>query len=95
MDCIEFLKQLDGKSVDMFFVDPPYGTTHNKWDIIIPPEPMWEQIKRTAKPNTPILMFGLGLFIAQMALSNSKWYKYNIVWEKTTPTDILMLRRCL
>lgn len=93
MDCIEFLKQLDDNSVDMFFVDPPYGTTHNKWDIIISPELMWEQIKRISKSNTPILMFGLGLFTAQMELSNPEWYKYNIIWEKTTPTGHLNAKK--
>lgn len=47
MDCIEGLKQIPDKSVNMYFVDLPYGvTTKNKWDNIIPPEPMWEQNRK-------------------------------------------------
>ena len=39
MDCIEGLKQIPDKSVNMYFVDLPYGvTTKNKWDNIIPPD---------------------------------------------------------
>lgn len=58
MDCIEALKQMDNNSVDMFFVDLPYGVTaKNKWDNVIPIEPMWEQVIRVAKPTTPILFF--------------------------------------
>lgn len=93
MDCIEALKKLDDKSVDMFFADLPYGTTHNKWDIIIPPELLWEQIKRIAKPHTPVILFGNSLFTAQMMLSNPEWFKYNIIWKKTTPTGHLNAKK--
>lgn len=73
MDCIEGLKQIPDKSVNMYFVDLPYGvTTKNKWDNIIPPEPMWEQIERTLKDNGVILFFGQDKFTAKMMLSNEK-----------------------
>ena len=45
MDCIEGMKLIDDKSVDMIFVDLPYGVTaQNKWDTVIPFEPLWKQI---------------------------------------------------
>ena len=36
-DCLELMKEIPDKSIDMILCDLPYGTTaRNKWDIIIP-----------------------------------------------------------
>ena len=50
-DCLERMKEIPDRSVDMVMTDPPYGTTACKWDSVIPLEPMWEQLKRIIKPN--------------------------------------------
>lgn len=42
-DCLLGMKRIPDKSVDMILCDLPYGTTSNKWDTIIPFEPLWEQ----------------------------------------------------
>jgi site-specific DNA-methyltransferase (adenine-specific) len=40
-DCLELIKQINDKSVDMILCDLPYGTTACKWDIVIPFESLW------------------------------------------------------
>ncbi len=35
-DCLELMKNIPDKSIDMILCDLPYGTTKCKWDIIIP-----------------------------------------------------------
>lgn len=45
-DCLESMKDIADKSVDMILCDLPYGTTACKWDTIIPFEPLWEQYAR-------------------------------------------------
>jgi DNA modification methylase len=35
-DCLEVVRYIDNKSIDMILCDLPYGTTACKWDIIIP-----------------------------------------------------------
>ena len=35
-DCLEVMKGIPDKSIDMILCDLPYGTTQNKWDSIIP-----------------------------------------------------------
>lgn len=37
-DCLELMKNIPDKSIDMIFTDLPYGTTNCKWDILIPLE---------------------------------------------------------
>lgn len=35
-DCLELMKEIPDGSVDMILCDLPYGTTQNKWDVVIP-----------------------------------------------------------
>jgi DNA modification methylase len=35
-DCLELMKDIPDKSIDMILCDLPYGTTQNKWDFVIP-----------------------------------------------------------
>ena len=35
-DCLELMKDISDKSVDMILCDLPYGTTACKWDVVIP-----------------------------------------------------------
>ena len=35
-DCLEVMKEIPSKGVDMILCDLPYQVTKNKWDIIIP-----------------------------------------------------------
>ena len=48
-NCLDGMKKIDDKSIDMILCDLPYGTTHNKWDTIIPFEDLWHQYERIAK----------------------------------------------
>ena len=45
-DCLELMKDIPDKSIDMILCDLPYGTTKCNWDTVIPFEPLWEQYKR-------------------------------------------------
>ena len=42
-DCLELMKDIPDKSVDMVLCDLPYGTTRNKWDSVIPLNELWKQ----------------------------------------------------
>ena len=55
-DCLEGMKRIPDKSIDMILTDPPYGTTACKWDSVIPFEPMWEQYERVVKDNGAIVL---------------------------------------
>ena len=81
-DCLELMKNIPNKSVDMILCDPPYGTTACKWDSVIPFEPMWEQLNRIIKPNGAICLFGSQPFTAELIHSNIKNYKHSWVWDK-------------
>ena len=55
-DCLELMKDIPDKSIDMILCDLPYGTTQNKWDSIIPLDKLWEQYERIIKHNGMICL---------------------------------------
>ena len=82
-DCLEIMKNIPDKSIDMILCDLPYGTTKCKWDIVIPFEQLWEQYNRIIKKNSAILLFGQEPFSSELRLSNLKGFKYDWIWKKS------------
>jgi site-specific DNA-methyltransferase (adenine-specific) len=81
-DCLEKMKDIPNKSIDMILCDLPYGTTACKWDTIIPFEPLWEQYKRIIKDNGAIVLTASQPFTSALVMSNIKMFKYEWVWDK-------------
>jgi DNA modification methylase len=92
-DCLERMKEIPDGSVDMVLADVPYGTTQNKWDAIIPLEPMWEQLKRIIKPNGVIVMTASQPFTSVLVCSNLSMFKYDWVWRKPKGTGHLNAKK--
>lgn len=92
-DCLEIMKQIPDKSIDLILTDPPYGTTACKWDSVIPFEPMWEQLNRIIKPNGPIVLFGSQPFSATLICSNIKNFRYEIIWDKVNSSSGILAKK--
>ena len=93
MDCLEGMKLIPDKSIDMILCDLPYGTTQNKWDSIINVEELWKQYKRIIKDNGAIILFGQDKFTAMMMMSQPKLHRYNLIWDKVLPSGVLNANR--
>jgi DNA modification methylase len=83
-DCLEIMPSIPDKSIDMILCDLPYGTTACKWDTIIPFDKLWEQYERIIKPNGAIALFSSEPFGTYLRISNIKYYRYDIIWDKET-----------
>ena len=92
-DCLEGMKRIPDKSVDMILCDLPYGTTACKWDTIIPFEPLWGQYERVIKDNGAIVLFGTEPFSSLLRTSNIKRYRYDLIWEKSRFTNFLFVKK--
>jgi len=92
-DCLEVMKGIPDKSIDMILCDLPYGTTACKWDTIIPFEPLWEQYKRIIKDNGAIVLTASQPFTSALVMSNPKMFKYCGYWIKDKPSNFLMGRK--
>lgn len=88
-DCLRIMETMPQNSVDMVLCDLPYGTTRNRWDVVIDLNELWSQYKRIAKDNAAIVLFGDGMFTAKLMMSNPKMWRYNLVWDKQRCCDFL------
>jgi len=90
-DCLEFMRQLPDKCVDLVLTDPPYGISADKgsigyghcdskkytdnWDDKTPDKTIFEEILRISKIA---IIFGGNFFTDKLPV-NAFW----IVWDKT------------
>jgi site-specific DNA-methyltransferase (adenine-specific) len=92
-DCLQVMKNIDDKSIDMILCDLPYGTTSCEWDEIIPFEPLWEQYNRIIKDVGAIILTASQPFTSKLVMSNIGMFKYEIIWEKERPTNIFLMKK--
>lgn len=94
-DCLELLKEVKTNSIDLILADLPYGMTVNKWDSVIPLEPLFEQYERVIKDHGTVLLFGMGKFGASLIMNAPKKmpYRYDWVWQKTVSVGFLNANR--
>lgn len=92
-DCLELMQEIPDGSIDMVLCDLPFGTTCNKWDEVIPFDPLLEQYHCICKANAAILLFGQMPFTAALVMSNPKEFRYEWIYEKTNATGFLNAKR--
>lgn len=91
-DCLEIMKNIESKSIDLILCDLPYGTQKSngcKWDVVIPFDKLWEQYNRIIKDNGAIVLFGKEPFSSVLRSSNLDMYKYDWIWEKDTKSNFM------
>ena len=81
-DCLEIMKEIKARSIDMILCDLPYGTTACKWDTIIPFEPLWTQYKRIIKLNGAIVLTASQPFTSALVMSNPKMFRHSWCYKK-------------
>ena len=92
-DCLEGMKRIPDESVDMILCDLPYGTTQNKWDSVIPFANLWVQYSRIIKADGAIILTASQPFTSALVMSMPSYFKYSLVWHKTSPTGHLNAKK--
>lgn len=93
-DCLEVMPKIPDGVVNFVLVDLPYGEIDCSWDNKIDLSRMWTQLKRIGKPNCVYAFFCSTRFGCDLINSNSSWYAYDIVWQKTQPVGFLNSKVC-
>ena len=86
-DCLELMKNIPDKSIDMILCDLPYQETGNKWDKFINLKKLFEEYRRIIKEDGCIALhetFKFGVHLVNMA---PDLYKYEWIWEKDNGTN--------
>lgn len=88
-DCREVLPLIEG--VDCVIGDPPYGTTQNSWDSVIPLDPLWAEIGRMCRGA--VVLTAIQPFASALVCSRPKWFRHEWVWEKNKGTGHLNCKK--
>jgi len=92
-DCLERLKKIPDKSIDLIFNDLPYGQTSCKWDSLIDIDELWKEYKRIRKDTTPIFFTCSTKFGHSLISSNMKEFRYDLVWVKSAACGFLNAKK--
>jgi len=93
-DCLKKLKDICDNYVDCFILDLPYGTTSRKWDIRIDLNELWLNLKRISKnKHTPYFFFCDMKLAVDIINSNRKWFRYDIVIQKSNIVGFLNAKK--
>ena len=95
-DCLEKLKGIPDKSVDLIICDLPFGCLAQPqgsgcaWDIKIDLVEFWKEIKRIRKgDHTPTIHFTTTKYGFDLYASNPKEFRYDLVWDKQRGVSFL------
>lgn len=93
-DCLEIMKEIPDKSVDMILCDLPYGCTEFDWDNVINGEKLFEEYKRICKQNANVLLFCNIEFAKYLMLSTFPTeFSHCLIWEKENKTRHLSSKK--
>ena len=81
-DCLEIMKGIPDKSVDLVLTDPPYGTTVCEWDTVLRLELFWPEFERVTKSCGTKILMATQPFTTDLIDSNRMQFKYELIWDK-------------
>ena len=81
-DCLEGMKRIPDKSIDMILCDLPYGITSSKWDCTINLDDLWCHYWRVLKPNGIVALTAAQPFTSVLVCSQQRFFKHEWIWIK-------------
>jgi DNA modification methylase len=97
-DCLELMKDIDDKSVDMILCDLPYTfkgkqrVTANKWDLPINDDLLWKNYLRVIKDTGAIILTATNPFASYLISKHIDYFKYDWVWEKDNGSNFVHVK---
>ncbi len=94
-DMFNILEDTPDKSIDFIYCDLPYNETSCKFDKdVIDLDKLWFHYKRIAKNDETPFMFSCSVkFGNKLINSNPKWFRYEFLWIKSSPTGFLNAKK--
>ena len=106
-DCLELMKDIPDRSVDMILTDPPYGTIKNKpttwkegttdWDITLPTKLMFDEFSRVLRPNGRCILFCQEPYTTELITNTipSVPFSYRAIWVKNVAGNHLKANKAM
>lgn len=86
-DCLECMKMIPDKSIDMILCDLPYGILDFQWDEVINGKKLFAEYKRISKQNANVLLFCQIKFAKYLMESTfASEFSHCLIWNKSNKT---------
>jgi len=92
-DCLELMKQIEDKSIDLILCDLPYGITACKWDCEIDLHKLWDEYKRIIKDTGTIVLTAINPFASKLVMSNLNMFMYEWIWDKKKISNPMIAKK--
>jgi len=88
-DCLgtEGLATLPTNSVHLFFLDLPFGVTHNSQDLRINLKLLWPELIRIGTEHAVFVFFAVEPFRTDLINENRALFRYDLIWVKEKGTN--------
>ncbi len=86
-DCLQIMQKIKPGTVQAILTDMPYGTTQNKWDIVVDPEVWWPLVWRALKPNGVMVTTASQPFSSALVMSQVRKFKHEWIWIKNNGSN--------
>ena len=91
-DCLKIISTIKNK-VNLVCVDLPYGQTACGWDCPIDLKTMWIELKKVCSDDCVYVFFCTTKFGNSLINSNPLWFRYDLVWEKSSALGFLSAKK--
>jgi site-specific DNA-methyltransferase (adenine-specific) len=92
-DCLERMKEIPERSIDMVLCDLPYGITNNKWDCPLPLDILFLLYRKLLKNNGIICLTAGQPFTSELVNKNLNLFKHEWIWLKNRGSNFLNIKR--
>src|SRR3990167_7569633 len=84
-DCLNVLKELPDRCIDLVLTDPPYGITNNDWDSTEKLPEVFNECLRVLKDWGGLVFTASEPFNHEMYQLLKKYFRHSWVWDKDFP----------
>jgi site-specific DNA-methyltransferase (adenine-specific) len=89
-DVFENLKRIPSKSIHLLYINPPFGTTRNKWDSVLDWTKLFKEYFRVLRDDGMLVIHASVPFNYELIRSAPKPPSYSWYWKKDNITCPLM-----
>jgi site-specific DNA-methyltransferase (adenine-specific) len=96
-NCLHAMATLPDRCVRLVLADLPDGRTKFRgkksgWNVAIDLPKLWSSLRRVCYPSAAMVFFASQPFASQLVISNPKSFRFDMIWRKTRPTNVINSR---
>ncbi|NOQ37376.1 site-specific DNA-methyltransferase [archaeon] len=92
-DCLDVMKEIPDRSIDMILCDLPYGVTQNREDKTLDLTLLWTQYLRIIKDKGIIVLTSQFPYTLDLINGNRRYFRYDLIWDKHLTSGFLNSNR--